>query len=371
MRQHPDYTTPFRRHFVFEAAFECNYDCLYCYNAWKNGRPYPARGRLGTEETLRLLDKALKESGAELVSISGGEPFLRPDIFEILEFLASRDVAVNMITNASLLDEETIERIAALGVVSIWEIPLLSAERPIHDAMTRRPGAFDASCLALARLKRAHQTVVTVFVATRMNLADLQDTLELAFALGADGFMLNRFNPGGEGCRNRQALMTPPEELAAGLDLAEAFSAEYDFPVSCSIAMPPCLFDQRRWPHLGFGFCAAGTQGAYEALDPVGNLRPCNHSMLILGNLLDHSYRELVEGEALQEFRRAQPAFCEGCAYEETCLGGCKAAAEACFGSPWDLDPYLAAFGDRARKVGPKEASQGPAAPTNASKSSR
>ncbi len=355
---------PFRRHFVFEAAFECNYDCLYCYNAWKNERRYPAKGRLGTDDTLLLLGKALDESGAELVSVSGGEPFLRPDIFEILEFFASRGVAVNMITNASLLDEESIERIAALGVVSIWEIPLLSAERRIHDAMARRHGAFDASCLALAHLKRAHQTVVTVFVATRMNLPGLEDTLELAFALGADGFMLNRFNPGGEGCRHRRALMVPPDELSAALDVAEAFSAKYDFPVSCSIAMPPCLLDHRRWPHLGFGFCAAGTQDAYEALDPVGNLRPCNHSMLILGNLLEHSYRELVEGEALEEFRRARPAFCEGCAYEETCLGGCKAAAEVCFGSPWDLDPYLAAFGDRARKPSPKEPSQGPAGPS-------
>ena len=80
------------------------------------------------------------------------------------------------------------------------------------------------------------------------------------------------------------------------LDEAEALSEKYEVPVSCSIAMPPCLFDVSRYKRLTFGFCAAGTERAYYTIDPVGNVRPCNHTPTILGNIREKSFRKIVEG---------------------------------------------------------------------------
>ena len=74
---------------VIEVTQRCNHDCPHCYNAWKNPGDYPM-GELGTAETLAMLGKMLDETGAELVSISGGEPFLRNDIYEIVAYLAER-----------------------------------------------------------------------------------------------------------------------------------------------------------------------------------------------------------------------------------------------------------------------------------------
>lgn len=340
-----------RRHdsLVFEVTQRCNHACAHCYNAWKNARPYPAAGELDTAGTLAMLGKVLDESGARLISLSGGEPMLRKDIFEIAEYLAARSVAANLITNGSLVSEGAIARLVP-DKVSVWELPLLSADRAVHDRMSGAPGAFDRVTMALANLKAARQRVVTVFVATRANIATWPETAELAFALGADGIMLNRFNPGGEGSRHIEELQASPEELTRVLDQAEAISEKYGIPISCSIAMPPCLFHTARYKHLTFGFCAAGTARAYYTIDPVGYLRPCNHSPTILGNVRERNFWDLVDSRAARDFTAARPEFCAGCRLETTCLGGCKAAAEACCGDLQAMDPFLAAFAGQAVK---------------------
>jgi radical SAM protein with 4Fe4S-binding SPASM domain len=333
---------------VIEVTQRCNHDCPHCYNAWKNDCPYPM-GELPTDETLRLMGKLLDESGADLVSLTGGEPLLRDDILDICKFIADRGVAMNMITNGSLLTAGMIEKLIPFHM-GFFELPLLSADRAIHDRMSGSEGAFDKTTMAIAELKAAQQPVVAVFVATKLNLSGWREAAELAIALGVDGLMFNRFNPGGCGYKNFDMLQSDPEELQTALDIAEEISKEYDLSISCSIAMPPCLFDTEKYERLGFGFCAAGTDRAYYTMDPMGNIRPCNHSPTILGNIGDTGFWEMVDGPIMKNFFDARPAFCGGCALEDECLGGCKAAAEACTGDINGLDPFLAAYKDRVVK---------------------
>jgi PqqA peptide cyclase len=335
---------------VFEVTQRCNHDCPHCYNAWKNDAPYPVAAELSTCETLAMLDKVLDETGARLLSLSGGEPLLRPDLDKIVDFLAARGVATNLICNGSLLTEEAIARLVP-DKISIFELPLLSVDRAIHDRMSGSPGAFDRVTLAIANLKALRQRVVSVFVATRWNLPTWPETIELAFALGVDGIMFNRFNPGGEGSRHIDELQASPGELTAALNAAEEASEKYGLSISCSIAMPPCLFDTTRYKRLSFGFCAAGTERAYYTIDPVGNLRPCNHSPTILGNVREQNFWDIVDGAASKDFVAARPKFCAGCRHEMACQGNCKAAAEACFGTTRALEPFLAAYADRIVKV--------------------
>jgi len=333
--------------FIFEVTQRCNHDCPHCYNVWKNDCPYPT-GEPGTDETLKMLGRMLDQTGASLVTLTGGEPLLRPDLFDMAEFLRGRSAAVNLITNGTLLDERTVARLTP-DRISVFELPLLSAERAVHDRMSGRAGAFDRATMAMALLKAARQRVVGVFVATRLNLPTWRETAELAVALGLDGVMFNRFNPGGQGLRNLDLLQAGPAEVQAALDVAEEMSERYELPISCSIAMPPCLFDTTRYKRLTFGFCAAGTERAYYTLDPLGNVRPCNHSPRILGNVLREDFWSIVDGPAMRDFAAARPAFCAGCKWEMQCQGGCKAAAEACTGCASDRDPFLRAFMSQAR----------------------
>jgi radical SAM protein with 4Fe4S-binding SPASM domain len=299
-----------------------------------------------------MLGRMLDQTGASLVTLSGGEPLLRRDIFQIVDYLSGRHVVTNFLSNGFLLDDPAIERLGG-GRISIFELPLLGDRADLHDRLSAHDGAFDRVTMAVASLKAARQRVVTVFVATKLNLPAWRGTAELAIALGADGIMFNRFNPGGTGSANIELLQASPDELAAALDIAQELTQEYGIGISCSIAMPPCLFDHGRWPKLSFGFCAAGTRRAYYTLDPLGNVRPCNHSPTILGNILERNFDELADSPAMRRFMAAHPAFCEGCRYELQCQGGCKAAAEACYGCLTECDPFLKAYANMARK--PKE----------------
>jgi len=344
----PNASTRTHDSFVFEVTERCNHDCPHCYNCWKNPVDYPA-GELPTDQTLDMLGRMLDQTGASLVSVSGGEPFLRDDIHEIVDYLADRGVTINMICNGSLVTEGSIERM--LGKISIYEVPLLSVEREIHDSLSGRRGAFDDVTMAVANLKAASQRVVCVFVATKLNLPTWSETAELAIALGADGIMFNRFNPGGRGRENIELLQASPAELIEAMDAAERISEDYEISISCSIAMPPCLFDHTRYTKLSFGFCAAGTDRAYYTLDPLGNVRPCNHSAIIIGNIREMGFWDMVDSPTMEDFFDARPEFCAGCKLEDQCLGGCKAAAEVCCGSVWALDPFLQAFADQAVKI--------------------
>ncbi|TET34383.1 MAG: radical SAM protein [Planctomycetota bacterium] len=346
----PETMTDSRNHgtMIFEVTQKCNHDCLHCYNVWKNPAPYPT-GELGTDETLAMLSKLLDETGATSVTLTGGEPLLRKDIFDIVDFLDEKNVSVNLITNGTLLNEKTIGRFGSK--IDVYELPLLSVEAEIHDRMSGSAGAFDKVTMAIADLKTAGAKIVTVFVATKLNLDTWPETAELAFALGVDAIMFNRFNPGGEGFKNFDMLQATPEQLSRALDHADGFSKEYEMPISCSIAMPPCLFETSKYENLTFGFCAAGTERAYYTLDPLGNLRPCNHSATILGNIRETGFWEMADGGLMKDFTAACPEFCSGCRLERECLGGCKAAAEVCIGSPADLDPFIAAFRNEARPL--------------------
>lgn len=330
---------PRPRGFVFEVTASCDHDCPHCYNVWKNpGVPVPPDADLDLQT--RILDRALDLFGHH-VTLTGGEPLLVPHLPELVDRLHARGIPANLITNGSRMDDAMIARLA--GKVAIFEIPLLSADRAVHDLLSGRDGAFDRATCAIASLKAAGQRVVAVFVATARNVAGFPEALELAFALGADGLMFNRMNPGGAGLANPDLLPDPPS-LVAALAHADAFCERHDYFVSCSIAMPPCLFDRTRHRRIPFGFCAAGTDRAYYTVDPVGFVRPCNHSRTVLGNVLADSFEALTKGEPMRRFLDAHPAFCASCAHLHDCRGNCKAAGEAACGDPCALDPYVARF---------------------------
>ena len=335
---------------VVELTRRCNHDCVHCYNAWKDAARYPADGELDTADMLGMLDKLLGETGASRVSLTGGEPLLRADLPEIVDVLGGRGVALQLISNGSLLTPPAIARLGG-GRIELFELPLLSSEAAMHDELSQAPGAYARVTRAIAGLKLAGERVVVVFVATKRNIGDFGGVLELAYALGVDGVMLNRFNPGGRGRRHLDELLPSPAELRAALDVANTLASRFGLRVSCSIPMPRCLFDHARWPAVGFGVCGLGTAEAYPTVDPLGHLRPCNHSRTILGNVRHESFWTLLDGPKMRAYLGAHSAFCRDCSDLARCQGCCKAAAEACTGSPLECDPWLAAFQHEARKL--------------------
>ncbi|HOX46702.1 MAG TPA: radical SAM protein [Myxococcota bacterium] len=335
---------------IVELTRACDHDCLHCYNVWKNRAPYPPAPELGTAGLLELLGRVVEQEGLTHITLSGGEPLLRQDLPLLVDWLAARRLGITLVTNGRLLTAAAIERLGARRV-GVWELPLLAVDRAVHDRLSGRAGAFDRATEAMADLKLAGATVVGVFVMTRLNLPQLSQVMELATALGLDGLMLNRFNPGGRGAEHVELLQSSPAELAAAFSVAERRSAALGLPLAVGVPVPPCLVDPAGLTRLDFGACSAGTAHAYYTLDPGGRLRPCNHSPTILGDLRLESFAALRAAPAMQAFRAARPALCAACRLADSCQGGCKAAAEVCCGSASAPDPFLAAFAAQRRRL--------------------
>jgi len=334
---------------LFEATARCNQRCVHCYNVWKDGVGYPEE-ELPTRRAKTLIRKAIRESRCTQFTITGGEPAMRDDLEDLVACASSQCDYVVLITNGTLLHEDRVRSLIDAGV-SLFELPLNSADREMHDRLAGTPGAFDKVTMAAADIRYQGAELAFVFVGTALNIGHWKDALELGIALGARGFLYNRYNAGGE-CHGRpESLMPSVEQVREGLVVAEEYAGKYGIGIGASIAVPPCLIDPEPFPHVGFGFCAAGTDRAYYTIDPVGNVRPCNHTPTILGNLFDTSLRSIVESPKLAAFRKARPALCNGCALEEECLGGCKAAAEACYGSLAAAEPFLELNRDRVKPL--------------------
>mgnify|MGYP001120973611 CR=1 FL=1 len=332
---------PHLQSLIVELTQRCNHACQHCYNVWygSQGKHYP-RGELTCNQTLDMLTKALDETICQHVTLTGGEPMLREDLPLILTFLRKRHVRVTLISNGHLLDARTVHSLVE-GGIHLFEIPLLSHQRELHDDLSGSSGAWQAVLSAMTHIRNQRGQVVISFVATRRNISHLHQVIRLAFAFGARGLMLNRFNPGGRGREHFEELLPSIDQVRQALETAESAVKEYGLPISCSIPIQPCLIDTSCFPHLGFGYCAAGGERAYYTLDPLGNLRPCNHSDLILGNLFDEAFPALISPERLSCFTSATPAYCRDCSRRTECQGGCKASAQVCYGSLELEEPFL------------------------------
>lgn len=326
---------------ILEVTTRCNLSCQYCYNVW-NDRSYP-RDALGTAGMQALISRICEQTGCDLLTLTGGEPLLREDLPALVAHARSRGVGVNLITNGTLLDASRAAALVEAGV-GLFETPLLGSERRLAMEL-HGDDALCATQEAILLIREAGGAVVTAFVATAKNIGQALDAAEISFALGAAGMMFNRFNPGGRGCREADALMPPPDALARALGRLDRFSGETGFPVSCSIPIHPCILDTSPYGHLSFGFCAAATPRAYYTVDPMGRLRMCNHSPGILGDLLTDSFEALTAPDRVAPFVDPVPQDCAGCLRLADCRCGCRAGAESCYGTVALPDPYLRRFG--------------------------
>jgi len=325
--------------FVIELTKKCNNNCKYCYNVWKANQSYPDY-EMTTEEWKKTIDKLAKEIKPKLIAISGGEPLLRKDFFEILGHLKKKKIPVTLITNGTLLTKELIKK-CIKGGVKLFEMPLLSDKKEIHDLLTRNPGSWEKVIQNIIEIKKQKGHLAVVLVIVKQNTEKIKEVVEMAIALGADSILANRFNVGGEGIKYKKELSLLPRELENAYGEINALAEEYEIRVNSGIPMPKCIIDSSKYQFINFFNCPHGGQNSYFAIDPAGNVRPCNHSSLILGNLHNQIITEIIKSKSCIDYFKGCPEECKGCKMENECQGGCRAASEVYFHNLKKQDPFV------------------------------
>lgn len=334
---------------VFEVTPRCNLACRYCYAPWQAPAPQMAApAALGFARAARALRRLFAAASPESVSFTGGEPLLAERLPELVLLCRLEGAAVNIISNGTLGTREDYAALVELGV-SLFELPVLSAEAAVHDALTGRPGSWQRVLRSLDELQALGARVVPVVILTREGCAGLADTLAFLAARGLRQVMINRFNPGGRGLAELPALLPTPEALRAAFAAADPQAAALGLKISSNVGIPHCLVDPHCYPHLRFTSCSAKLEERPLVLDLDGNLRLCNHSPVVFGNLFDAPLAKLLDCAYLERWRTAVPDACAGCLRFSRCFGGCRAAAEQMGGTLADCDPLLAMHGARAQ----------------------
>jgi len=342
---------PKRYALAVELTSHCNQKCSYCYNAWRddNGRSV---GALPSDDLVTLLDRALTEVEFDHVTLTGGEPFTRPDLVRVLEVCKRHGVGIQMISNGGVVDDRMASKLVGFPIRCV-QVTLDGPTAEVHDAHVG--GAhFEATLAGIAALQRVGVLVVGCIVVTRNNAALVGEVLEVFRGLGVTTVALSRFSPAGYAAANVAELLPSRSDIVGALAQGEALAVAHGLDLQVTMPVPPCVIDTADYPSIRFGACPIGTEMQEFALGPRGELRSCTLHTEVIGDARTTSFATLVDAPVVVRYRDTTPEFCAPCPHRKSCLGGCGAAADAVLGDKRGLDPFVAqhvddAFAERLR----------------------
>ncbi len=340
---------------IWNLIRRCNLNCIHCYSLSADV-DFP--GELSTEEVFRVMED-LRAAGVPVLILSGGEPLLRPDIFEISARAKATGFYLGLSTNGALIDAATADRIAAVGYDYVGVS--LDGIGAVHDRFRRQEGAFDRSLAGIRLLKARGVKVGLRFTLTERNVESFAPLLDLMEAEGIDKFYLSHLVYSGRGHRYRKddaahattrAVMDVLIERA-WRHLQEGRGSEFVTGNNDADAVYLLRWVERRFPekaahlraHLeAWGGNASGVNVAN--IDNLGNVHPdtfwWHHT---LGNVRERPFGEIWRDlsdpilAGLKRRPRVISGRCGRCAAFAICGGNTRIRALRTYGDPFAEDP--------------------------------
>ena len=173
---------------VVELTRRCNLRCVMCY-----ATPDRARRELSREELFELIDQ-IRDLGSLFVTFLGGDPTVQPAFVPLVQHAAQRRLAIQILTNGLLIDPSTADALAEAGVFHVG-LTLMGATAATHDALARRPGAFEGTLRAARLLKARRLHVVIKFLLMNENFVEAESMVALAESLGVPHSMNPSISP--------------------------------------------------------------------------------------------------------------------------------------------------------------------------------
>ncbi len=274
---------PFSAH--VDITWRCNERCVHCY------LDHDGKGEMTTDEIKDVI-RQLSESGTFQISISGGEPLLRRDCFEILEYARARRMNVKLKTNAVMIGNKEAARIKQLGIEQV-QISLYSHRAEVHDAITKLPGSWRRTIDAIGRLKASGVKTSITHILMTYNSGQTRAVRQLAAELGVAFAVDPTITPKLNGDRSIMRLGISSQELEEILH-SEEFVGNVD-----EFCDPPSVVDEA----LLDGYsCSAGHTLAY--ISPFAEVFPCVQFPMPCGSLRKQTFREIWQhSTALTELR--------------------------------------------------------------------
>ena len=340
---------------IWNLVRRCNLTCKHCYSI---SADKDFAGELATDEVFRVMDdlKAFKVPG---LILSGGEPLLRPDIFDIAQRSKDLGFFTALSSNGTLIDEAMTRRIATTDFDYVGVS--LDGLEDVHDRFRRKNGAFAASLGAIRRCRDAGLKVGVRFTLTRDNFADFPGLLKLVEDEGIHRFYFSHLNYAGRGNKNRgddahhQMTRQAMDLLFDTCWNHEQRGLEREFTTGNNDTDGPYLLFwlRRRFPgHEGhirgkleqWGGNASGVNVAN--IDNLGNVHPDTMWWhYTLGNVRERPFSAIWPDVSdplmagLKQSPRPVKGRCATCVHLAICNGNTRVRAQQTTGDAWAEDP--------------------------------
>ena len=304
-------------------TFGCNLRCPHCYI---NAGERAGKEELSTDEGKTLIDQ-IAEVSKPILILSGGEPLLRDDVFELARYATEKGLIVAMGTNGTLITDSVASNLKSSGVKAV-AISLDSSVPDRHDAFRGVKGSWKGALEGIdACIENGIDVQVNTTV-TEQNYDEIDDIMALAEKHGASAFHLFFLVPTGRGKEIEDISPDMYERMIEGV-LDKIANAKYKLAVR-PVCAPQFMriasqkgLNLERWTRG----CIAGL--TYCRIYPTGEVTPCPYLPIKLGNIRETRFGEIWFHSpilnALRDFDNLKGK-CGVCEYRDVC-GGCRARA--------------------------------------------
>lgn len=340
---------------IWNLVRRCNLTCLHCYSISAD-KDFP--GELNTQQVFDVMDD-LKQFHVPVLILSGGEPLMRQDIFDISHRAKDMGFYVGLSTNGTMITRDNIQKIVDVG----YDYVGISIDglRETHDKFRRKQGAFDE---AINGIRLCHEQGIKVgmrFTLTQDNAYELPDLLELMRKENVDKFYLSHLNYAGRGNKNRgrdvyHQLSRDALDLLFETSWQDQLEGrQRDFVTGNNDADGVYLL---QWVQQRFPQYAAIMQKQLESwggnstgvnisnIDNLGNVHPDTFWWdYTLGNVKERAFSEIWNDTSdplmagLKAKQRPLKGRCGGCQYKAICNGNTRVRAWQLTGDAWQEDP--------------------------------
>ncbi len=332
---------------AFEITPRCNLNCIHCRTSASMG----LKDRLTKQQIMDVMGE-IATRYKPVVVLTGGEPLLRRDLFDIADYIREKGMRVGLATNGTLVNESLAEKIKEH--VDIVSLSLDGSTSKVHDDFRKVKGAFDATVRAARILKEKGVDFIINSSFTRRNQHDIENTYRLAKSLGAKAWYMFLIVPTGRGKEIFDELVTREDYIKIlrwhfymELEEKDIFvrpTCAPEYYALCDMEAKKHGIDYKRrnlkFSTGGAKGCIAGQSIAFIGYD--GEVKPCSYFLRSAGNVLDKGFLDIWGNSKIFKDMRDFANYnrkCAICRYINVC-GGCRARADAYYGDYMALDPY-------------------------------
>lgn len=335
---------------AWEITRRCNLRCVHCRSASEmevKGHPdFP------TEEAFRVIDDIAGYAKPVLV-LSGGEPLIRPDVYDIAKYGTEKGLRMCLATNGTLVTDEVCGKIKGSGI-QIVSLSLDGSVAEVHDDFRKQEGAFAGTVNATRLFKNHGIKFIINSSFTKRNQEEIPKVYKLAKELGATAWYMFMIVPTGRGEEIMNELISK-EDYEEILEWHYRMEKEEDdmlvrptcAPHYYRVVLQKSKEEKVKFQRRSLSFSTGGAKGCLAGqliclIDVDGNVLPCSYFPVSAGNIREESFRDIWENSSLFKEMREFESYkgrCGSCEYINVC-GGCRARAYTVYGDYMEEEPF-------------------------------